>query len=132
MSRLVRALPIRRCPLIIAHVRIASRPWVPPVNRLVVTRLDDAAWRVEIRFGYLEPTNVPKALSGVFEIAPELPRAITYVIGSEGIIAPPTLRRPRDIMFNIFAVLSHNATRSVDWYELPSDRTLEIRHSIRL
>ncbi len=132
MSRLVRALPIRRCPFIIAHVRIASRPWVPPANRLVVTRLDDAAWRVEIRFGYLEPTNVPKALSGVFEIAPELPRAITYVIGSEGIIAPRRLRRPRDVMFNIFAVLSHNATRSVDWYELPSDRTLEIRHSIRL
>ncbi len=132
MSRLAQVLGLKRQPIIIAHVRIVSRPRTDAAERLVMTEVDQGIWRAEVRFGYLEDSNVPAVLVGAFAIAPDLPRHIVYVVGSERIVPPELGLDPRAFLYGIFSFLARNATRSVDRFGLPSERTLEIGHTIRL
>ena len=48
---------------IIVCVSVATRPFVPDAERIRITKLSDRFSRVDMCFGYMEETNVPRALA---------------------------------------------------------------------
>jgi KUP system potassium uptake protein len=47
----------------IVCVNMATRPFVPDGERLQITQLSDRFSRIDMTFGYMEETNVPRALA---------------------------------------------------------------------
>jgi KUP system potassium uptake protein len=48
---------------IIVFVNMATRPFVSDAERIRILKLSDRFTRIEMTFGYMEETNVPKALA---------------------------------------------------------------------
>ena len=132
MTRLTHLLDVVRQPLVIASVRIASRPRIEPAERVVISTVDREIWRAEILFGYLEVTDVPAALRPVMEQTLKLSGEIVYVVGSERVMPRPFGIDPQSVLLAIFSFMARNSVRTVDRFGLPGADTLEISHRVRL
>lgn len=132
MTRLARSIDLFRGPIVIAYVSIASKPRLSPVEHVALTNVDRAVWRADIRFGYMEETNVPEVLEPVLASALSVSKPIVYVAGAERIVQERLRLTPRSVLLAIFALLARNTVRAPDRYRLPGETTLEIGHTTRL
>ncbi|MFM9939339.1 MAG: KUP/HAK/KT family potassium transporter [Hyphomicrobiaceae bacterium] len=132
MTRLARTVDVVRHPIIIAQVRIISRPRAQPEERVALNRVDRDVWRAEIRFGYMEATNVPAVLQPQLERNSAFTAPIIYIVGSERVVTETASIGWRWMLMQLFAFMARNAVRSVDRFGLPGQNTLEIGQTIRL
>lgn len=132
LSRLAELLKVRFEKAVIASVWIAARPRVSVEDRVRVTTLNDTFVRVDLRFGYMQPIDVPSVIGPALSARGIDPDAAVYVIGHERIIPPDEIVRPQDVLAHAFAFLARNAERSVDRFGLPRARTVEIGYPVKL
>lgn len=105
---------------------------VPAVQRATVTEIGDGFLQVELRFGFAEQPNVPKALS---EMLPPkfgfVPKATVYVLGTERVVptSKPGMATWRE---EVFAVLYRNASPAAMYFGLPAERVIEIGQQVEL
>lgn len=132
LSRVAEVMRVRFERAVIVSVWIAARPRVSVEDRVMVTVLDGSFVRVDLRFGYMQPIDVPSVLGPALSARGIDPDEAIYVIGTERIIPPEEVLRPRDVIAYIFAFLARNSERSVDRFGLPRNRTMEIGYPVRL
>jgi KUP system potassium uptake protein len=105
---------------------------VPAVQRATVTEIGDGFFQIELRFGFAEQPDVPKALSEMF--SPKfgfVPEATVYVLGTERVVptSKPGMATWRE---EVFAVLYRNASPAAMYFGLPADRVIEIGQQVEL
>jgi KUP system potassium uptake protein len=119
--------------VICTSVHILPSPWVPQAARSVVEALEHGFWRIELRFGFMQSTNVPAALRRVCSEhgIPFREEHTSYFVGREHFLPTGTgkMARWRKIMFE---VMSRNVTTATDAFDIPPNRVVELGAQVAL
>lgn len=132
LERLTNTLHIKLDKIVILTVRIASRPRIDMADRIKIDHVDANMVKIEIRYGYLQSINVPATIGPVMQQLNINADDILYVIGHERVIVPTEPKNFSDLMSVIFGFLASTAERSVDRFQLPPSRTLEIGYPVQM
>jgi KUP system potassium uptake protein len=114
-------------------VEFLSVPWADAGRRVACTRLAHDCWRVIARYGFMEEPDVASALELCAPSGLQLdPMQVTYFLSREK-IAPGAcergLQRWRDI---VFAAMARNAGSISDYFNIPTNRVVELGTRIDL
>jgi KUP system potassium uptake protein len=115
--------------VLLVAVEMTETPRVADEDRVRVTPISERIVRVELRFGFMEKTDVPKGLGVAVargQISECKLQEVTYFTGHETII--PTGRQPGMARWrkSIFALMHRNAQRPGAYFNIPSAQMMEI------
>ncbi|MDI1254333.1 MAG: potassium transporter Kup [Thermomonas sp.] len=108
-------------------------PYAAAKQRLEITSIGDAFYRVVIRYGFMETPDVPLALmrscdaGGIYFD----PMDTTYFASRETIIATPHRNMPawRD---KLFAIMHRNAAPATSFFRIPGNRLVELGSTVEI
>jgi KUP system potassium uptake protein len=110
----------------IVCVEVATRPYVPDAERVGITRLSDRFARVDVRYGYMEETNVPRALALArkqgerFDIM-----STSFFLNRRSFRTSKTKGLP-PWQEALYVAMARSAADATDFYRLPTNRVLEL------
>jgi len=108
-------------------VEFRDVPWIAAEDRIHCERLGQDCWRVIARFGFMEEPNVPLALELCAAQGLQLePMDVSYFLSREKIVpgaAERGMARWRD---RLFAAMARNAGMISDFFEIPTNRVVEL------
>lgn len=111
---------------LVVTLATVDMPRVPNAEKVQFSQLSDNFWRAELRFGFMESPNVPRALLLLRKDgwAPD-PMATSYFLSRRS-LKPRFTKGPRFWRSMLFIALSRNATDATSYFELPANRVVEI------
>jgi KUP system potassium uptake protein len=118
--------------VIILTVQIADMPYVDAKDRLDCKDLGSGFYRLTLRFGFLEETNVPDALSRVEICGPPFDMMHTsFFLSRQTLIASkiPGMAIWREKMF---AWMLRNAANAMEFFRLPTNRVVELGSQVEI
>ncbi len=109
------------------HVDFRDVPWVPETERVRCETVATRCWRVVVSYGFMDRPDIPRALdlcraSGLeFE-----PMEVSYFLSRDKIVpieegAGMALWRDR-----LFSAMARNAGNVTDFFEIPTNRVVEL------
>jgi len=102
-------------------------PWVSAERRVTCEHLANDCWRISAHYGFLEQPDVALALEVCAPEGLELdPMQVTYFLSREKIVPGTSergLARWRD---RIFAAMARNAGSITDFFNIPTNRVVEL------
>jgi KUP system potassium uptake protein len=110
----------------ILNLEVASIPYVEEGQQIAFTKLENGFWNVNAKFGYLDSTDIPKALARTkcgdvgFEDL-----QTTYFLSRRSLQRTASSELPI-WQSMIFIMLSRNADDASRYFHLPTDRVVEI------
>ena len=108
-------------------VEFRDVPWIASEDRVRCERLAQDCWRVIACFGFMEEPNVPLALELCAAHGLQLePMDVSYFLSREKIVpgtAERGMARWRD---RLFAAMARNAGTISDFFEIPTNRVVEL------
>lgn len=117
---------------VVLTTQVMDEPRVSAGERVEVSRLDCNFWRMTLRFGFAENIDIPQCLAKL--AIPDLhfdSMGTTYFASLEN-IEPGNRRgmaRWRDMLF---VFLARNAQRATEYFEIPSNRLVEIGRRVEI
>ena len=111
---------------LIVGVTVATVPYVDEAQRLVITPINDRFTRIDLVFGYMEETNIPKALAlgrrrGIkFDIM-----STSFFLNRRSFKSDPKRGLPA-WQEKLFMSLTRNAADATSFYRLPTNRVIEL------
>jgi KUP system potassium uptake protein len=108
-------------------------PHIAEKERVEIQPIDECFHRILLHYGYMEEPDVPKALRSLsppgFACDPE---NVSYFLGKESII--PAENRPGMALWRekLFALMTRNAFSAMRAFDLPPERSIEIRGHIEI
>ena len=111
---------------LIVGVTVATVPYVNEAQRLVITPINDRFTRIDLVFGYMEETNIPKALAlgrrrGIkFDIM-----STSFFLNRRSFKSDPKRGLPV-WQEKLFVALTRNAADATSFYRLPTNRVIEL------
>jgi KUP system potassium uptake protein len=102
-------------------VEFRDVPWVPFEERVVCERLGSACWRVRVRYGFMNPPDVLRALEVCGALGLEFNLMETSFFVSRERIVPVASWRDR-----LFAAMARNAGNVTDYFNIPSNCVIEL------
>ncbi|WP_423820721.1 potassium transporter Kup [Salinisphaera sp. SPP-AMP-43] len=121
----------RQVILLTVHTR--DIPRVPAAERLTIDALGHGVYRMQVFYGFMQAANVPVALRFAEEFGLEIdPDQTTYYVGRETLI--PSAEVPGMMVWRerLFAFMSRNAVSATSFYQIPTDRVVELGIQIEL
>jgi KUP system potassium uptake protein len=118
--------------VVFLHVEIAEVPWTPFEDRVAVKALGNGCWSVLIRYGFKNVTDIPDALALCARHGLEFNMMETsFFLNRETIISTPGpgMAQWRERMF---AAMARNASSVVDYFQIPSNRVIELGTQIEI
>jgi KUP system potassium uptake protein len=118
--------------VIILTVQIADVPYVEAKDRLDCKELGSGFYRLTLRFGFLEETDVPDALSRVEICGPPFDMMHTsFFLSRQTLIASkiPGMAIWREKMF---AWMLRNAANAMEFFRLPTNRVVELGSQVEI
>ena len=118
---------------ILLHVEGVPIPHAPVAERLKIDALGEGFCRVTVRFGFMEISDVPKALKCSSECAQLVidPDSTTYFTSRESVLASKD-RRMHHLRDKIIAVMHRNAAPPSAFYRIPSDRLVDLGSNVQI
>ncbi|BDB29408.1 potassium transporter Kup (plasmid) [Cupriavidus sp. P-10] len=121
--------------VIFLTVKLKDVPWVPLSECATVEPLGHACYRITLRFGFMNRPDVAQALNAMPpESGLEFDMMDTSfflsretIIPTAGIASGMALWRER-----LFATMSRNAGNAADYFQIPSNRVIEIGTQIQI
>jgi KUP system potassium uptake protein len=110
----------------IMSIRTADRPRVPPDERSEVIDLGHGVKQIILNYGFMDEPNARLGLTeGAVAELQIRPEDATYFLGTENlnVTQNPGMARWRE---QLFTVMSRNTTRAARFFNLPSERTVEV------
>ena len=116
--------------VILLSVTSSNVPAVSPQDRVSVAQLGHGIWRVQARYGFMESPDVPVVLAQCAEHGiTARPMETSYYLGHERLLPTGTTKmigwRKR-----LFVVMSRNAQSAAQFFQLPSNRVVEMGSQI--
>jgi KUP system potassium uptake protein len=118
--------------VIILTVQIAEVPYVDQENRATCKTLGEGFYRVVLRYGFLEETDVPAALARVDLCGPPFEMMHTsFFLSRQTLIASkvPGMAIWRE---KVFAWMLRNAANAMEFFRLPSNRVVELGSQVEI
>jgi KUP system potassium uptake protein len=109
-------------------VQFRDVPWVPFEERVSCARLGHECWSVVVRYGFMNQPDIGAALELCAPAGLDLdPMEVSYFLSREKLV-PSTgtkgwLARWRD---RVFAAMARNASSVTDFFNIPSNRVVEL------
>nr|WP_318272740.1 potassium transporter Kup [Paracoccus saliphilus] len=109
---------------LIVCVTVATRPYVANADRSTITRLSDGFTRIDMCFGYMEETNLPKGLALARK------QGVRFdIMTTSFFLSQRSFRRSKSHGLPawqeaLFLSLAKSATSATDFYHLPSSRVV--------
>jgi KUP system potassium uptake protein len=94
--------------------------------------LGQGVYRLRIRFGYMEETNIPALLASMKDAPVKLELSgMSFFLGRETLIAT---RRPGMAIWRekLFAWMMRNASSATNWFSLPANQVIELGAQIEM
>ena len=113
--------------LVLVAVNITRDPYVENKDRVTVEELGPGVYRVNLRFGFMDQPKVPPALALAKKrhgLRVDIENA-TYFLGRESFVASAAGDMGATAE-SFFALLSRNARPATAYFELPTDRVVEL------
>jgi KUP system potassium uptake protein len=119
--------------VVLLTVVIENMPRVPPGRRVEVTRLDQGFFRVIVHFGFMENTNVPRALRTCKRFGLHVDMdSVTYFVGRDTPISTDEPSGMTTWQERLFAFMVRNSADLAGFYHLPSERVIELGIRVEL
>ena len=118
--------------VVLLAVRTVERPRVLPVARARFEDLGDGFYRGVLFYGFADRPDIPNDLSDLVDEPACEPEFTTYFVGREtvrSVEADSGMARWRE---RLFAVLHRNAASASDYFQLPSERVVEIGSPVNI
>lgn len=107
-------------------------PFMNAQERVVVTRLAEGFWQIQLRYGFMQHPDIPQALRAVELDGKTLdPFTNSYFLSRE-IIVPDVggaMPRWRD---QLFSVMTRNASSAVEFFNIPANSVIELGSRVQL
>jgi KUP system potassium uptake protein len=112
--------------VVLVHVTVEETPVVAASRRVTLSRLGKGFFSAEIRYGFFQTPDVPKALEQArrFGLALEA-EATTYFLGRETLV-PGEHPGLRDWRIALYMWLASNALAPARYFRLPPNRVVEL------
>jgi KUP system potassium uptake protein len=115
-----------------AHVH--ESPWIPERERVTCQKLPQGCWRVRVHFGFMDRPDVSRALDLCAGSGLEFNMMETSFFLSRELIVPTEhgvagMATWRDRMF---AALSRNAGSVTDFFNIPTNRVIELGTRVQI
>jgi KUP system potassium uptake protein len=108
-------------------------PFVHPIQRLEVEKLELGFYRVNVHYGFMQIPNIPQCFRRAKDFGLSIDaETVTYYLGRETLVATKSWPSMMGWREKLFAFMSRNAIRATDFYQIPPDRTIEIGLRLRL
>jgi KUP system potassium uptake protein len=109
-----------------------DRPRVEARHRAQIKYLGEGLWRVTVRFGFLEETNLLQVLENISELDTLDFRKVIW-FGARDLVVHDT-RHPRLGRWRLalFAFLFRNSVKTMDRFNIPAENFVEIAREIKL
>jgi KUP system potassium uptake protein len=117
---------------ILMTVEFEEVPWVDAKNQLTVVQLTDHFWKVVIRLGFMNDTNIPKILAGCSELGLDIvPIETTYFLSRETVVPTPDggMMQWRE---KLFATMSRNSSDIAEFFKLPDNSVVELGTRVQI
>jgi KUP system potassium uptake protein len=115
-------------------VEIRDVPWVPFTERVTSEKLGHGCWRVRMRFGFMNRPDVMRGLDLCAAMGLEFDMMETsfflsrqQIVPSSG--GPSTMARWRERMF---ATMARNSGNVTDYFNIPTNRVIELGTRIEI
>ncbi|WP_240769126.1 potassium transporter Kup [Paracoccus liaowanqingii] len=109
---------------VIICVAVATRPYVSNTGRNTITQLANGFIRIDMRFGYMEETNLPKALALARRQGVKFDIMTTSFFLSRRSFRRSKSRGLPAWQETLFISLAKSAASATDFYHLPSSRVI--------
>ncbi|MCL6263365.1 low affinity potassium transporter Kup [Craterilacuibacter sp. RT1T] len=118
--------------VVLLTIRTKDEPYVDPEERLAITRLSDSFWQVLADYGYKETPDVNAILAQcevqglAFEVMDT-----SFFLSRETLISTdrPGMARWRE---KLFVGMSRNALKATDFFQIPTNRVVELGAQVEL
>jgi KUP system potassium uptake protein len=114
----------------IVCVSMATRPFVPDAERVHITKLSERFSRIDMTFGYMEETNVPRALALARKMGEKFDIMSTSFFLNRRTFRPSKTQGLPTWQESLFIALSKGAANATDFYRLPTNRVIELGQQI--
>ena len=102
-------------------------PWIAFEGRVLCERLSGNVWSVRVRYGFMNRPDVTRALEHCGALGLEVdPMQTSYFVSRQRVvpgIAPGGMAAWRD---RIFAAMARNAGNVTDYFNIPTNRVVEL------
>ncbi|HZE60050.1 MAG TPA: potassium transporter Kup [Burkholderiales bacterium] len=102
-------------------------PWVPFEERVICERLGGNCWRVRVRYGFMNRPDVTRALEQCGALGLELePMQTSFFVSRQRVVpsaGPGGMAVWRE---RIFAAMARNAGNVTDYFNIPTNRVVEL------
>jgi KUP system potassium uptake protein len=118
--------------IVLLSVQVHDEPYFDAADRIEVEDLGSGVWRMEIRYGFMDDTDIPKALEGVKVDGLDLdPAKTSYFLGRETLV--PTHRHAMAAWREkLFIWMARNASGAGLFFRLPPNRIVELGAQIEV
>ena len=115
-------------------VEFHDEPWVPEDERIACEQLANACWRVRVRYGFLDRLDVGLALELCGPHGLQLdPMQVSFFLSREKIVpvagGGSQLARWRE---RIFSAMARNAGNITDYFNIPTNRVIELGTRVQI
>ena len=119
--------------VILMTVHTTDEPRVAAADRIKVEDLGHGFYRLQVYYGFMQPSNVPVALRFASEFGLEVDiEETTFYVGRQSLI--PSADKPGMMVWRerLFAFMSRNALPATAFYHIPHDRVVELGIQVKL
>ncbi|WP_144096500.1 potassium transporter Kup [Croceicoccus sediminis] len=118
--------------VVVLTVSIAEEPYVDPNNRAEIEDLGDGFYRVVLRYGFMEETDVPAALKKIDNCGGMFDMMQTSFFLSRQTLLPS--EKPAMMLWRekIFSWMLRNAATAMEFFRLPTNRVVELGSQVRI
>jgi KUP system potassium uptake protein len=118
--------------VIALSIRFVERPRVAAHDRATAQHIGDGLWRVTLRYGFMERTEILTCLQKI-ETLKQLDFNKVIYFGARDLVCPD----PRDGWFRtlwvrLFGFLFRNTVRTMDRFHIPAQNFVEIAREVRI
>ncbi|HET7774562.1 MAG TPA: potassium transporter Kup [Burkholderiaceae bacterium] len=113
-------------------VRYEPVPWVPFSERVKVESLGNDCWAIEVRYGFKNAVEIPKAIELVAAQGIECEPMSTSYFLSRHVLVSDTCKGMPLWQEKIFAAMLRNAGDPAEYLGLPINRTIELGAQVRI
>lgn len=111
---------------VILTIETADTPRVDPAERVRIEPVGETFSRVVIRFGFMETPNVPKALAIARKLGWQFDIMSTSFFLSRRSLRPAVQSGMPRWQDRLFIGLTHAANDATDYFQIPTDRVVEV------
>ncbi|MDD2795980.1 MAG: potassium transporter Kup [Acidocella sp.] len=107
-------------------VRTLDVPQVKPENRAAAEEVAPGIYKVTLSYGFMESPNVPRGLERLSAQGIEIsPMQMSYFLGRETVV-PASVPKLNFIRRGLFLFMTRNAVSATEFFQIPSDRVVEL------